>query len=262
MSGFSDFIKSVLVGLPWGAVYPPKPAPPPPAIDGRTAGLRILAQFISELVFYREDEPGKPPIAFQVPIERIHIEWPDSDDATRELPVIALISGGQIDYQFLGLGASIDEDSRDVHGKNTVLQAQSDNVETLWIDVLCKSKQERRAIREGLTIALNPTELMQGIRFLMPDYYNQMVTFEMWGTTLIEGEDSVKNRRAMRIEVHSVYTAVVLINIEPLTPVMSIAVDTEDGVTEIVLDVPPQEPDRVALEGAEGEPTVPFEDRP
>lgn len=251
--GFSDFIRKVLVGFAWGEVYPGKPAPPPTAVDGRTAALRVLRRYLSELTFYRENKSGAAMIGFSIPLKDIHIEWPDSVDIERELPVMALISGGPIDYQFVGMGNWVDESTRDVHGKNTVLQVQNENVETIFIEVLCASKQERRALREGIVNALSPTELMAGIRFKVPDYYNQTATFSVQKGTIVEDGDSVKNRRALRIEVEMSYLGVVLVNTLPLTPVTTLFVDTEDGAT--VIDLDPEDPDRVALEGAAGEPT-------
>lgn len=256
MGLFSAFITKVLVGLPWGEVYPDKPAPPPPALDGRTAGLRILARYISELTFFRENKPGEDAIPFKIALDNIHIEWPDDADIVNaKLPIIALISGGDIDYQFVGMGNWVDESTRDVHGRNTVLQVQNENVEPIFIEVLCATKQQRAALREGLVNALSPTEFMAGIRFKMPDFYNQTATFSLQRGTVVEGEDSVRNRRALRLVVEFSYLDVVLVNCEPLTPQITTFVDTTDGTDEIDLDL--QEPDRVALEGAEGQPTDP-----
>ena len=150
MTFFSTFLRKLFVGTPWGEVYPPRLAPPPPAVDGRTAALRILRRFISELTFYREEAVGKPTIPFQISADRIHIEWPDAEDEERVFPQVAFISSGLIEHQTLGLGSFVDDVSQHVHGRNTALQANAQYVEILHIESICTTKHERRALRDCL----------------------------------------------------------------------------------------------------------------
>ncbi len=243
---FSDLIRSLLVGTPWGETFPPRPAPPPPARDGRTAALETLRLFLSELTFYRRGDKNATLIPFSVDIDRIFVEWPDHEEQNgKEMPRVALISGGPVDYQSVGLGSWIDERTIDQFGRNTAIQVQSQYVETIFVDMICATKQERRAMLNGIVTALNPTELMYGIRFKMPDYYNEVVTFAVEKATINEDEDSTKGRRTARIELTMYFHQVALVNAEPLRPAVTVLTDFDpdapDG--EAVLYVPEGEED-------------------
>lgn len=254
--GFSDFIKSVLVGFPWGEVYPTREvAPVPPAFDGRTAALTTLATYLSELTFFRQNKPGEPMIAFQVPRERIYVEFPDDEAETRLLPAIALISAGEGNYNALGLALTeIDEASRDKYGRNTALVPMSNYVENITIEVLCKTKQERRALREGMQAALNPSEAMAGIRFRMPDYFDQVCTFVVNSSTMDESEMSMKQRYSLKMNIELSFVEVRLVNVSPLEPVITSFVDQDPDDPTAVLELETDHVDLVGEEVAEQDP--------
>ncbi len=238
---FSDFIAKVLVGQPWGQVYPPRPMTPAAnAADGRTAALRILARYLSELTFYRAGDKMTDLIPVQIPLDRIFVEMPDNEVDRTLFPAIALLSAGDVDEETVGLGSWIDEASYNKYGRNTVLQVNGQFTEDIAIDVLCKTKQERRAIRVGINNALNPTEFMAGIRFRMPDYYDQVVTISPSRITLDESMDAaIQGKRGMRIIVSMTYLDVQLVAANPMIPLVNTAVDVEeDNVTPIVIDIP------------------------
>lgn len=237
---FSSYIAKLIVGQPWGQVFPPQSMTPADnAADGRTEALRILARYLSELTFYRAGDKTADLIALQVPLERIFIEMPDNEVDRTIFPAIALLSAGDINEEIVGLGSWIDETSANKYGRNTVLQVNGQFTEDIAIDVLCKTRQERRALRVGINNALNPTEFMAGIRFRMPDYYNQVVTITPTRITLDESMDAaVQGRRGMRIIVSMTYLDVQLVAASPMIPIVTTNVDVEsDNVTRIVLDL-------------------------
>lgn len=242
---FSTFVRKLLVGTPWGEVFPRKIAPIPPATDARTAALRILRRYISELTFLRENKEGQPSIPIRIPAERIHIEWPDEENETGSLPAVAFISGSAAEYQPVGLACWIDEDSWNKFGRNTGLNVSSNVVETVNIEILASTKHERRAIAEGIKTALLPTEFMYGLRFKVPDYYDQVVTFSVQRKTIVEVEDSAKGRRLARIEVEMSFYDVQLINVVPMIPEIMVLTDhdPEAPLTRIELTVLPHERD-------------------
>lgn len=257
-SDFSNYVKNLLVGQPFGVTYPDRRAPPPPALDGRTAALRVLRRYLSELIFTRTgDKNTTKGIEFQISEKHIYIEWPDHEVDVKDLPVIALLSGGPAEYEMVGLGSTVDEASINKFAPNTLLQVQSNYIETVFIDVLSSTKQERRALLQGIVTALSPTEFMYGLRFRMPDYYNEVVTFAVQKSTVIEDEDSARGRRMVRIEVQMYFHIVVLQAADPLVPVIQVLVDAdpeaEDG--EVVLYTPEGDEDTRGEEAAVGEPT-------
>lgn len=245
MPDFSDFIRNLLVGEPFGEVYPPRAAPPPPALDGRTAALKILRRYLSELTFNRPgDKPGEW-IGFQIPEKRIFIEWPDHEDEIKDLPIIGLISGGPFQLESVGMGSWIYENTWD-KSKRTALQVQSNYVETLFVDVLTATKQQRRAMLQGIITALSPTEFMYGIRFRMPEYYDEVVTFSPQQGTIIEEEDGARGRRMARIEVQMYFHILAEVPVEPMTPEITTLVDFNPD--------DPGSPDKIALDVTDTDP--------
>lgn len=254
---FSDFIRNLLVGTPWGDTFPSRPPAPPPVRDGRTAALTILQRYISELTFLRVGDAHEPVIPFQVPIDRIFIEWPDNEEQIKLMPRIALLSGGDVEYEGVGMGNWVDEKSTNVFAKNTMIQVQAQTVETIFIDIICATKQERRAILDGIITSLNPTEFMAGVRFKMPDYYNEVVTFVVMKKQILEDEDSARGRRVGRIHVQMYFHQVALVNAEPLIPEMTVLTDYDPDAVDgdVVLYVPAGDEDENADEIADGLPT-------
>lgn len=224
----SPAITDFLFGTPWGDVFPATPNPNPKSLDGRTVALKILKQYISELEFFRVGTSFEaPPIPFTVKLEDIYIEWPDNEDSMK-FPSVVFLSDGRIEYDAIGLTGYIEEDSRDKYGLGTVVQWQSEPTETLVIEVQCTMRSERRALKAGLETALVPTEQMYGIRFRLADYYDQLVCFTLNEAEIIDGEDSAKGRRKLRLYLEMRYTQVALVRYTALTPDgASVKVDTD-----------------------------------
>lgn len=236
--GFTASLRKVLFGTPFGEVFPPRPNPRPLSIDGRTAALRVLREYATQLTFYRANGRGLPPIPFQVKPENFHIEQPDGvvDMVT---PSIVVIPGPNADFNAIGLNGYVEEDSVDVYAKNTVVQWQSEYNERIQLEVWASSKAERRALLAGLEVAFTPTEQMYGLRFTMPEYFDELVCFSLFRRRLDE-TDAGRNRRKAQLELEMRFTTVALVNCVTMRPQLVLEVDV-DGDTNLPIDL--DEPD-------------------
>lgn len=239
MPNFSDEIRKVLFGDPFGEVWPPKPNPPSPPLDGRTAALRLLKKYFSELVFYRTG-PVDPvrgqrlePIRFQVPERDIHVEWPDAVEDDR-LPAIALLSEDRANYDSIGLTNYVDEASRDKYAPDTFLIWMYEYQETFLAELWCETKAQRRALIAGIEQAMSPLQQMAGIRFRMADYFDQLVCFELQNRELVDDDFAVKNRRRARLRILMRFNVVALVNAVDFQPVVEVQVDVDERTGESV----------------------------
>lgn len=208
--------KSLLQGNPFGQVWPPRPAPPLPAVDARTTALRVLADYISELTFNRVMEETSKPEGFQIKREHIFVEQPDN---VQNLPFPSVVFvPGPGDYSPIGLTAFIDESTADKYAPGTALQEQSEYVETVTIEVWANTRAMRRCIVAGLEVALVPTEQMYGIRFRMPDYFNQTVCFSLNTSMRVDDPEAVRNRRWAHLMVEMRFDMVALVNVSKFKP--------------------------------------------
>ncbi len=212
-------LRELLVGTPWGEVWPARAAPPPPAFDARTAALRVLRRFLVEIVFLRPDgrHPDgkpKPPIEFRIPDKSIHIGWPDYEVEMRGPTVVFLHQQGN--YRPVGLTPYLFESSRDKYGPGTVLYWSSDYEENVALEIWAEQRAELRGILAGIENALNPTELMYGVRFRIPDYFDQIVTFTPGMRQEFDEEDSARHRRRARLELEMSVGVVSLVRYTPL----------------------------------------------
>lgn len=217
MPSWSDALRALIWGQPFGDVYPPRPDVIPPPFDGRTAALDVLKLYLSEIVFYRAGDTNGPPIAFKIDPANIEIEPADGvKDAAR--PCLTFIPGPG-SSEALGLGAYTEESSRDVYGAGTVVQWQAEYIETFQIEVVAPQRAHRRAIVAGIQRWLSPTENMYGLRLRMPTYYDQLVCFVVQRRTLSTDyvEENKKRRRAL-IEVEMRLTEVALVNYSSTQP--------------------------------------------
>ncbi len=247
MPKFSKEVRDVLVGDPFGEVFPKREPPPPPIYDGRTAALRILKKYFSELTFYRaggRDAGGdqKDPIPFKIPYRDIHVEWPDDEDDLH-LPALAFLAQGPADYDSIGLTNVVEENTVGVYSSGTVLIWMSEYQEKFGIDIWAETKAQRRAIIAGLEQALSPIQQMAGIRFRMPDYYDQLVCFELQTRELFDDEQSTFVRRRARLTVEMRFNVVALVNVETLQPVVTLDVDVDEDTNEPVVLAQEEEPE-------------------
>ena len=247
----SKRIRQLLWGDPFGDVYPRREPPPPPVYDGRTAGLRILREYFSELTFFRpggKDELGesKDPIAFKIHPRDIHVEWPDNEAELRA-PSLAFLSIGPANYDAIGMTSYVDENWQKEH-PGRLLTWMSEYVETFSIDVWCETKQQRRAVILGLEQSLSPLEYMAGIRFVMPDYYGQLVCFSLQNREIIDDDQASLLRRKARLLVEMRFNVVAEYPVNPMEPIVEVQVDTDEDTNTPVFG-----PDDIPADLDEGE---------
>ncbi len=254
MPKFSKEVRDVLWGDPFGEVYPKREPPRSPVYDGRTAALRILKLYFQELTFYR---PGgrdartgeqNAPIAFQVPERDIHVEWPD-DEEDLKLPALALLAQAPADYDAIGMTNYVQEETRDKYSPGTVLIWMSEAVEKFVVEVWAETKQQRRSIKAGLEQALSPLQQMAGLRFRMPDYYDQLVCFALETSEIVDDEQATFLRRKARLVIEMRFNVVALVNVSELDPRMVATVDADDD-TGVAVNLDDEE-------GAPGAPEEP-----
>ena len=233
-------LRKLLFGDPWGGVYPPRNNPPPLEADGRTVALKILRRYLAALDFMRPGDrkpDGKrgPPVPFKLDPRNIHIGWPDYEHTLQFPAVVFLHNPGE--YTWLGLNNYIQEETRDVYGKDSVVMWMSEYKENVILEIWANKRAELRALLNGIETSLSPTETMYGLRFRMPDYYDQLVCFTPGTRQEYDEEDSARNRRRARIEIEMRYTVVALVNVEPIQVTTQVNVDVDpDFNTEITTE--------------------------
>ncbi len=243
---FPPKLRGTLFGTPWGEIFPPKANPKPLAVDGRTVALRILREYVTNLTFYRSGGLGKPVIPFQIQPENFAIEWPDNPQDLK-LPSV-VVMGSRANYDIIGLVSYIEENTRNKFAPGTCIQWQMEHLETINLEIWASAKAERRAILAGLETALTPTEQMSGIRFTMPDYFNELVTFTPMRREIYDEPDAMRNRRRAQIELQMRFNIVALVNVLPMNPSVLVQtdVDMESGLP-ITVDVIEADPNGVAV---------------
>jgi hypothetical protein len=236
-------LTKLIKGRLYGRVWPARPSPQGPSVDGRTVALRTLAKYVAALTFWRPGAalPGGgsgPAIPFKIPTEHFFIEMPDN---TRNMPFpcIAIVHD-TAKYDVIGLTSYVEEDSAGVWAPNTVVQWQGEYVENIQLELWCNHKAERRALLAGIETALSPTEQMSGVRFHMPDYYDQLVCFTLNDRRLIDEPDSLRNRRRATLGIEMRFNVVALVNTVPMRPTVVVEVDDGSDGNPVVL--PPGSP--------------------
>jgi hypothetical protein len=234
MAIFPPKLRNQLFGTPFGEVFPPKANPNFLAIDGRTAALHVLRDYVCALTFFRSGGQGKPAIPFSIDPGNFYIEWPDSsEDMT--FPSIAIVHS-RADYDVIGLTSYIEEDTRDVFAPGTVLQWQSEYTETINLELWVAKQSERRGLLGALETAFTPTEQMSGLRFAMPEYYGELVCFTLNRREVMDEPDSARNRRRAQLEMEMRFNIVALVNYVPLTPTIQTKVDYDQD-TGLPIDI-------------------------
>lgn len=222
---------ALIQGLPWGTVYPPRMPPPLPVVDGRSVALSILRKYIGELTFYvptgsqvSATNPG-PSKDFKICPDRFFIEDADAIQEA-ELPAMAITPGKAI-YNCIGLCAYLDESTRDKFGKGTVIQWQSEYFEIFTLEVWAPTRTMRRALCAGIEVSLTPIEYMYGVRFRMPDYWDETVCFTLLDRMNISNDAARKGRLQTNFSIEMRFNVVALVNAVTLQPYT--AVDVNDG---------------------------------
>jgi len=213
---FTSSLRQILFGSPFGDVYPPRPNPTSLAVDGRTVALRILREYVCNLTFFLPMQKGAKPKPFKIEQNNFHIEWPDYE--TDLVFPSAIVVPSRARYDAIGLVSYVEETTRDVYKKGTVLQWQGEYVENIQLEVHASSRPERRSIIAGIETALTPTEQMYGLRFKMPDYFNELVCFTLNDRENIDDRMSALKRRRVQLGIEMRFNIVALVNYTQLIP--------------------------------------------
>lgn len=226
----SPELRALLFGTPWGETFPKRPNPPPLPVDGRTVALRVLRKYLGELTFLKpagRDPQGKalPLVEFKIPERNILIGWPDYEKAM-EFPSVTFLHGVG-NYDTIGLTGYVEENTRDKYGIGTVVQWMSEYREDVILEIWANKKPELRSILAGIETALSPTEQMYGLRFRMPDYFDELVCFTVGTRQEFDEADSAKNRRHAHITLEMRFTVVALVNYVLARPEINLMVDTD-----------------------------------
>jgi hypothetical protein len=224
-------LKALLQGTPFGDLIPPR-APVPAATqqeDGRTAALRVLREYVTQLVFYCPSGEVTPygavgtPTAFQIRPENFHIDWPDSIDDLR-FPA-AFVMPSRAKYDPIGLVAYIEEETRDRYAPGTVLQWQAEYQEVVNLELWASKMPELRSMVAGIETAISPTEQLSGIRFRMPMYFNELVCFTLNRRENYGEADAARGARRLQLEIEMRFTLVALVNADAFRPEVFTNVD-------------------------------------
>jgi hypothetical protein len=213
-TAFPKKTRGLLQGSVWGEVYPPLANPQTLTLDGRTAALHILREYVCDLTFYRYMGKGSPPKPFGIKPENFYIEWPDST-VDKVSPSITIVHS-RADYDVIGLVSYIEEQTLNVYSPGTVVQWQDEYVETINLEIETSKVSERRSLLGGLETAFSPVEQMAGVRFKMPEYFNQLVCFTLMRREVMDDADSAKNRRKAQLEILMRFNIVKLVNVKGL----------------------------------------------
>ncbi|GAC1446920.1 MAG: hypothetical protein PVSMB8_04830 [Vulcanimicrobiaceae bacterium] len=230
MPRFSDRLRSLLVGDPFGDfTSPPHADLPPQAIDGRTAAMRVLKEYLIELTYFRDMGPGRSPKRFQIPPENILTEYPE---AVHELKFPSLsVDPGPAAYDPTGLSVFIEEDSFNEFAPGTALQWQAEYQEKFGLEIWAAERSERAAILAGLEVAFSPLEQMAGVRLRMLDYYKMPACFTLEDRKN-EETDAVRGRRKAVLTIEVRFTLCQLIQVVKLDPLTVVNVDfDENGIS-------------------------------
>lgn len=199
-------------GLPIGRVFQGPPSPPLATADAREQALRVLALFISRLVFTHEpDVAGSPPVRFSVQRDHVHIYQPDELVQAPARDGIGVLPG-RADHVPYGLGPSVIlDDTADRFGQGTVLARRGDHVETIGLEVVAAKHPIRLAIVAGLKAALTLDAGSGALRLRLPDYYCLVASFVLMQSEQLDDEDAALNRRRGHLFVQMTVPEVTLV---------------------------------------------------
>lgn len=221
-------LRKLLFGVPFGEKFPPEPNPPFLPKDGRTVALELLGEYVCALRFFRPNAPGQPPISFEVAADHFYVDWPESVQVLRTAEVSCAVIPGKVTYENIGLGNFVLEETKDKYLRGTVAMWMGCHVEQFQLEFWCANAPQARAIKAGMEVALSPVEQMAGIRFAMPAYFGQLVTFWLDGAQVIADEQGGRGRRRVRFDVAMRYNTTQLVNYVNMVPQVAATVDSDE----------------------------------
>ena len=174
------------------------PDVPLPDVDARTHGLRVLAQWLSALVYRRTMASGAPPEAFSITPDRVFIEQPDNVEGL-QFPAIGIIAGrGQYLPRGIG-GAEPDDETATMDG--LALVVPYDYQELITIEGFGSKISERRSIVAAIEVAMGLYEGTTDLRLIMRDYFGLCATFSLMERENIDDVEISRGRRRVHLFV-------------------------------------------------------------
>jgi hypothetical protein len=215
-------MSALVTGPEWGRLVPPKPQIPPLAEDARTHVLERFADYLACIAFQVPNPPG-PNAAYQIPRDRILVEWPDDDQTAMKFPTLTF-EPGRFELLPKGLTPAANEASRDRFGPGTVLVSSYEYVELVTLAVWSSTRSQRRTMLAGIEWALTPTEAPAGISIHVPSYYGEVAHFEAKEGQNIDVEDSMRRLRRSELVFEMSFDLVRLVRVDTIEPRVEVAV--------------------------------------
>ena len=209
------------------AVYPPRPDPPGPGIDARSAALIAFRRWLATLQYAREGARPGEVILFRIAEKDIFIDW---QDYVRDLKFASLVivpSRGEYDYSALGPPQYLCW-SADVYGEGTALVQLCEYTEQFALEAWASKAPERRAVVAAIERAMSANEGSTRLRLPMPEYYGLTAGFTIEALENIDDPDSARNRRRGHMFIKMETPVVRLANYKWLTTQTRLFVDEEN----------------------------------
>lgn len=144
--------------------------------DGRTIALTWFKKYLCEQVISVSGDQGQKPMRITLDPANFFLEPPPSlPDGLK--PIAVGIEPGEPEYKDVGMGETMLAETHNVYRPNTVVKRVADYHETFKMIFVCANAPQRRAVKKMIEHTCIPTEAIMGIRFKMPDYYDQTATF-------------------------------------------------------------------------------------
>lgn len=192
----------------------------PRAVTGRKAALSMLRDYIAFLQFARPDKNGGI-IKFQIPKTSIFLE-PPGKPTDLTFPSIVFRAGA---CELEQIGNFYLEETRDVYAADTCLYKIGEYEEHFTIECWAEEPAQRMGIAATLETALSPVEELFGLRFALPDYYNEPVEFYLESVNYTDDPDAVRSRRWVDIGMEMRFEVVKLVDTVELDPQLQFYVD-------------------------------------
>ena len=113
---------------------------------------------------------------------------------------------------------NVDEGTENTFAPNTVVIWQGEYIENFVLEIWAKTKQERRSMLAGIEKYMSPLQQMAGIRFRMPDYYDQLCCFSLQSREIVDDEAAQFARRKARLVIELRYNLSLIHISEPTRP--------------------------------------------
>jgi hypothetical protein len=224
----STDLRRRLGGVLFGEQLPPRRPPPNVAEEARTYALEGLADYLREIVFQRITE-GNATVPYQLPRDRVLVEWPENADNRALLPRVEF-EPGLAEYLTVGTMPNVYEETWHRFGRDTVLVGTHDYQERVTLGVWASTRFQRRMLCAGIEQMLSAViEQAPGIRLKLPRYYDQVAIFQLLERMNVDDEDAARRRRRSHIVVELRVPLVRLVNAQQLTTLVTVYTSDEAG---------------------------------